>query len=172
MKTLLTFLFAVVLTFSVFAQTTANSSATVTASLIKGLSISQVGGNLDFGEIMLTGSAQTPAIAPNNGASFEVIGHPGKNVTITFGTVSLTNDVWVTTNGGTNGSLQFTPSVTQTGSSSSYTGPSAVTSGNVVPLVSVSGDGNLYVWVGGSLAIGSSQAQGDYTGTFTLSVAY
>lgn len=172
MKTLLTFLFATVFTFSVFAQSTANSSATVTASLIKGLSISQVGGNLDFGEIMLTGSVQTPTIASNNGASFKVIGHPGKSITVTFGTVSLTNDAWVTANGGTNASLLFTPSVSQTGSSSSYTGPSAVTSGNVVPLVNVSGDGNLYVWVGGSLAIASSQAQGDYTGTFTLSVAY
>jgi hypothetical protein len=30
----------------------------------------------------------------------------------------------------------------------------------------------MYIWVGGSLAIAANQANGDYTGTFTLSVAY
>jgi Mat/Ecp fimbriae major subunit len=172
LKTLLLVLFATIFTISVFAQSTANSSATVTASLVKGLSMSQIGGNIDFGSIFLTGAAQNPSILPNNGTSFRVIGHPSKNVTVTFANVNLTNDAWATLNSGTSSSLLFTPSVTQTGSSSSYTGSSAVTSGNVIPLVNVNGDGNMYVWVGGSLAIASNQAQGDYTGTFTLSVAY
>ena len=172
MKTLQYVLIAIAFTASVFAQSTANSSATVTAQLKKGLSVSQVGGNLDFGQIILTGNEQTPTITPNNGASFKVIGHPNKNIAITFGTVSLTNNAWVTTNGGTNSTLLFTPSVSQTGSSSSYVGSSSVTSGNILPLVNVSGDGNMYVWVGGQLSVASDQAHGDYTGTFTISVAY
>ena len=172
MKTFLHVLFVIAFSASVFAQATASSNATVTAQLKKGLSISQVGGNLSFGEVILTGSAQSPTITPDNGVSFKVIGHPNKNITISFGTATLTNNAWVTTNGGTNATLTFTPSVTQTGSSSTYVGSSAVTTGNSLPLVNVSGDGNMYIWVGGALSVAANQSHGDYTGTFTMSVAY
>ncbi len=157
---------------TIFAQSSANASATVMAQLKKGLSISQVGGSLDFGEIILTGSSQTPTVASNVGANFRVIGHPSKNITVTFSNVTLNNNAWVTTNGGTNGTMTFTPSVKHTGSSSTYASPTDVTSGNAYSLVNDSGDGYLYLWVGGSLAIGASQAHGDYTGTFSVTVAY
>lgn len=172
MKHFLYILFALAFTTSIFAQATANSNVTVTSSLRKGLSISLAAGNLTFGEVILTGVAQTPTITPGNGASFKVVGHPTKNITITFAAANLTNNAWVTTNGGTNSTLVFTPSVTQTGSNSGYVTPAAVTSGNVLPLVNVAGTGNMYVWVGGSLGVAANQAHGDYAGTFTLSVAY
>ncbi len=155
-----------------FAQSSANASANVTASLAKGLSISNFTGDLAFGEIILTGSAQTPTILPGSGVRFDVIGHPTKFVTITFAGINLTNNAWVSTYGGTNGTLAFTPNVQHTGSSISYTGNVSVTSGNTVPLVNVTGDGLLYLWLGGSLAVGASQPQGDYTGSFTMTVTY
>lgn len=165
----LSLLFAV----NIMAQSNASASTTVTANLKKGLSISQVGGGLSFGEIILTGSSAAPSIAPASGASFKVVGHPNKNVTISFGAITLNNNAWVTTiGGGTNDNMTFTPNVEQTGASSSYASATGITSGNAYPLANVSGDGNLYLWVGGEIGIGASQAHGDYTGTFTVTVAY
>ena len=172
MKTLLNALFVLAFSASLFAQSTGSANQTITAQLKKGLSITNVGGSLAYGEIILNGSVQTPSITPGAGTSFKVVGHPNKPVTVTFSTASLTNNAWVTTNGGTNGSITFTPNVQHTGSSSTYLAPTAVTSGNAIPLVNVTGDGNLYLWVGGSLAIAAAQPHGDYTGTITMSVAY
>ena len=158
---------------NIMAQSNASASTTVTANLKKGLSISQVGGGLSFGEIVLTGSESTPTIAPSSGASFKVVGHPNKNVTISYSSITLSNNAWVTTiGGGTNDNMTFTPNVEHTGSSSSYASPTGISSGNAYQLVNVSGDGNLYLWVGGQIGIGSSQAHGDYTGTFSVTVAY
>ena len=172
MKTLLSVTLAVIFSAAVLAQSTGSANATITANLKKGLSIAKVGGSLDYGEIILNGSAQNPTITPGSGTNFKVIGHPNKPVTVTFANATLTNNAWVTTNGGTNGTITFTPNVQNTGSASTYTSPTAVTSGSAIPLVNVSGDGNLYLWVGGTLAIGATQAHGDYTGTITMSVAY
>lgn len=172
MKTLVSVLFVLLLSAPIFAQSSASANATVTANLKKGLSISQVGGSLAYGEIILTGSAQTPAITPEDGVSFLVIGHPNKDITVTFSSVTLDNDAWVTANGGSNGTMTFTPEVEHTGENSTYTGATAVTSGNAYTLVNVSGNGNLYLWTGGEIGIGAAQAHGDYTGTFTMSVAY
>ncbi len=128
-----------------------------------------------FGEIIATGATQNPSIGPAAGANFQVIGHKGKSVSVTFANANLTNNAWVTSNGGTNASLAFTPNVQQTGGSSTYTGPTAVTSGGSVSLANVTpqdGTGTLYLWVGGALNIAANQANGDYTGTFSVTVAY
>jgi hypothetical protein len=157
---------------TIYAQSSASATATVLAQLKKGLSISLIGGSLDFGEIILNGSPQSPSIDPSAGANFRVIGHPNKNVVVTFSNATLNNNAWVSNNGGTNGTMVFTPSVKHTGSNSSYNSPVDVTSGNSIPLVNVSGDGYLYLWVGGSLSIAANQPHGDYTGTFSITVAY
>lgn len=155
-----------------YAQSSASATATVLAQLKKGLSISLVGGNLNFGEIILNGSPQSPSINPSSGANFRVIGHPNKNIVITFNSVTLDNNAWVSSNGGTNGTMVFSPVVKHTGSSSTYESASDVTSGNSYTLVNVSGDGYLYLWIGGSLSIAANQPHGDYTGTFSITVAY
>lgn len=157
---------------SLFAQASASATAQVLAQLKRGLSITNSTGNLNFGEIILTGSPQTPVIGPGSGVRFDVTGHPNKDITITFAGVTLDNYAWVIANGGTDGTLAFTPDVSETGSSQTYTNPNVVTSGDVVPLVNVTGTGYLYLWLGGSLAIAANQPYGDYTGTFTMSVAY
>lgn len=155
-----------------YAQSSASATATVLAQLKKGLSVSLVGGNLNFGEIILNGSPQSPSITPASGANFRIIGHPNKNVVISFSNVTLDNNAWVSSNGGTNGTMVFTPVVKHTGSSSTYQSASDVASGNSYTLVNVSGDGYLYLWVGGSLSIAANQPHGDYAGTFTITVAY
>ena len=171
MKKLCSILIVLLLSVSVFAGD--NASATVSASLVKGLAITNVGGSsITFGEIILNGSAQTPTVAPGSGANFEVTGQPNRDVTITFSTADLNNDAWVTTNGGTNGTMTFTPNLEHTGSSSTYSTGTAVTSGNAYTLVNASGTGTLYLWAGGQLSVAADQAWGDYTGTFTVTVAY
>ncbi len=157
---------------NLFAQSSASATAEVKAQLKKGLSIQNLDGDLDFGEIILTGSATTQTIAPNSGVRFLVTGHPGKNVTVSFSNINLTNDAWVAANGGNNDVLPFTADVDETGSSSTYTNANNVNSGDQVALVNNSGVGNLYLWLGGSIAISADQEQGDYTGTFTMTVAY
>ena len=157
---------------SLYAQSSASATANVTAQLKRGLAITNLDGDLDFGEIILDGSAQTPTIAPGSGVRFEVTGHPNRDVTVTFSGVTLDNFAWVTTNGGTNGTLDYTPDVEETGSSSTYSSPNPVTSGDVVQLVNVTGTGYLYLWLGGSLDIAANQPYGDYTGIFTMNVAY
>lgn len=164
------------LTSYAFGQSTANATAPVKISLKKGLSVSNVGGTeISFTDVVVTSSAQTPTVAAGNGAHFLVSGHPNKPVTMTFSSVSLNNDSWVTSfGGGTNSTMTFTPTMQQTGSESVYSSgtPSDVTSGNSVKLVNVSGVGNLNLWVGGSMSIAADQAQGDYVGSFSVTVTY
>ena len=164
---------AILFTSTLYAQASASATAAVAAQLSKGLAVSNVGGNLDFGETILTGGASSPSITNQNGANFEVLGHPNRNVTITFNTVNLTNDAWNTSmGGGVNDVLVFTPTMDETGSSAAYAGAVAVISGNTLPLPNVTGTGTLYLWVGGSIAIGAAQEHGDYVGTFQVDVAY
>jgi len=155
------------------AQATASGTAAVAAQLAKGLAVSNVGGSLDFGETILTGGVQSDAITNENGANFQVTGHPNRNVTITFSNVNLTNDAWNTAQGGgVNDVLVYTATMDQTGSSAAYAGEVAVTSGNTLPLPNVTGTGTLYLWVGGSVAIAADQEHGSYVGTFQVDVAY
>ena len=157
---------------SVFAQSSASANANVLASLKKGLSITNNTGDLNFGNIVLTGSATTETKTPDAGVQFEVVGHPGKSVAVTFANVTLLNDAWVATNGGNNDNLIFTPDVDETGGSSSYSSANNVTSGNSIALQNINGLGYLYLWLGGSIAVKANQEQGDYVGTFTMNVAY
>lgn len=173
LKTTAILVMSFILTSNIFAQSSANASATVTANLKKGLSMTALDASIDFGEIILTaGTAQTNSVAANSGAKFQVVGHPGKAVNVTFSNATLDNSAWVLANGGSNGTLSFVPTVEQTGGNSTYSSASAVTSGNSINLVNNSGDGYLYLWVGGSISIASNQAHGDYTGTFSVTVAY
>lgn len=157
---------------SIYGQSSASANADVLASLKKGLSITNNTGDLNFGDIILIGSASTPLITPDAGVQFEVVGHPGKTVAVTFNSVTLINDAWVVSNGGTTDNLVFTPDVDETAGNSAYTGANNVTSGNTIALVNSSGLGYLYLWLGGSIAIKANQEQGDYVGTFTMNVAY
>ena len=148
---------------SLFAQASASATAQVLAQLKKGLTLTNLDGNLDFGEIIVTPAPQTPTIAPALGVRFLASGHPNKDVVVTFGPATLT--------GGAS-TIVFTPNVVHTGNTSTYVNPIAVTSGGSYQLVNITGTGLLYLWLGGSLAIAADQEAADYSGTFTMTVAY
>ncbi len=153
------FVFSSLVTTS-YAQSSASDNVQVTANILAGLSIQHISGNLDFGNIVVTGSPQNPSKTPDNGAVFEVTGNNNTAVTVTFNNVTLTN--------GATGSMTFTPSVEHT-TVNTYTSPTSVTSGNQITLTAT---GKGWLWVGGSLAVAANQETGSYSGTFTISVAY
>ena len=169
MKTLTKILFvslmSLFLTSSIFAQSTANASATVKISLLKGLTMTLVGAtDVDFGTVVYS-AAETRTVTPAAGAKFEVLGHPGRDVDVTFN-ASLDID-----NGGGE-TMTFTPNVEETQENAAYGGAVTVTSGDAVTCVNVAGTGTLYLWLGGDLDISLGQVLGDYTGSFQINVAY
>jgi len=157
---------------SVFAQSFASLDEPVLIQIKKGLSISKLGGDLNFGEYVLSANNETINKSNEEGINFEVTGHPGRAVTINFADVTLSNNAWVSANSGTAGNLTFLPEVESTGANNAYSGASTVTTGGSVNLVNDAGLGKLYLWVGGNIEVTNSTNQGDYVGTFTLSVAY
>ena len=157
----------VILFFSVSNGQTVFSSqnASATAYLVVPISITSTLGDLDFGEIILTGSPLKEVLAPRNGKLFVVNGHPGRNVTFTFSSVPMDNATWVLTSGGNVDNLEFVPDVELGDGTNIYTGDAA-------RLILKNGIGELDVWVGGSIKISANQEPGDYTGRFTLNVSY
>jgi len=162
---------AIILTRDVFPQTV-STTGNASVNLIRPLSITSLSGEINFGEIILTGAPTVQTLSPQQGRVFRVEGQPSRFTTVTFNSVNLSNSVWVITNGGSIGSLVFTPLVVHTAASASYENPVIVVSGNSYSLVSSAGTGLLYLWVGGNINIASSQPQGDYTGTFNITVSY
>lgn len=159
-------LFATILlfSFSTFAQNSASADVNVTATVAKGLTISPTNENLDFGLVVLDPSnPPAPVIDPGNGAQFLVNGEPGRNVTISYTDISLAGPSGST-------AIPFTSNLEQTGTSSTYTGASSVVSGSTAGLDGT--NGNLYLWLGGNLTVAANQMSGNYSGTFTISVAY
>ncbi|GAG58191.1 unnamed protein product, partial [marine sediment metagenome] len=122
-------------------------------------------GDLDFGEILMTGSGFPVNLDPSGGKKFVVEGTAGRSVTITFSSIDIDNWVWVATFGGTNDEITFTPGVELDDETTVDTGDSHL-------LVAVGGTGELNLWVGGSIFIAATQAHGDYSGEFTISVSY
>ncbi len=148
------------------------SSASAYVNMIKPLSIISIKNNIDFGEIILTGSAFVRTLSPSSGAVFRIEGHPNRNVTISFNSTNLSNAQWVSQNGGTVGTLSYVPDVVHTGSSSIYQNPFPVTSGSSYLLVNSGGIGVLYLWIGGRINVDSNQPIGDYQGTINITVSY
>ena len=162
------FLFVVILcfafSFGAIGQTASNT-ASGSVNIILPISITSMGGSLDFGEILLTGSTMVYQIVPMQGQYFQIMGHPGHSVSIIFNQVNLSNAIWVGLNGGMVGNLVFTPVVVN-----SQNEP--ITSGNFYPLIVNGSTGILDIRVGGSINISANQPHGDYVGTFTVSVSY
>lgn len=159
MKKLVKFL-AILMFFSVATNYAQSATVPVTANILAALSIQHISGNLDFGNIVVTGSPQTPQKTPDNGAVFEVTGNNNTSVTVTFNNVTLSN--------GSSGTMTFTPNVEHT-TTNNYSGATTVTSGNQITLTS---GGKAWLWVGGSLSVAANQEPGSYSGNFTISVAY
>ena len=159
---------------NVFAQPF-SATAPVSLRISKALAITNIGGSLDFGALLESGSGSTESITQANGANFQVTGHPNRSVTITYADVTLTNNQWNTDNtvAGNDASMIFEADMNHSGASSTWAaGNPVATGGEAHTLVNVTGTGTLYLWVGGSVDVAASQNIGDYVGTLTVSVAY
>lgn len=140
-----------------FAQSSNNASSLVQISLKKGLTITNLTGALQFDEAVVTSSAQVKS--PTNVVRFLVSGHNGAQVSVGFpSSLDLIN--------GPN-SLTFTPSVTQTGESDSPIGGSTVLASEPLGL-----NGELNLWLSGSIAVPADAPAGIYAGSLTITVAY
>jgi hypothetical protein len=128
----------------------------VSVDVIAGLTVTNTGGDLDFG----TRAANTTAtVAAGSGITFSATGQASQNVTLSYSTATLT---------GPGTALTFTPSVIggETDVSGSAT---ALPSASAFDLSST---GAYYFWVGGSIVIPMGQVAGTYSGSWTLSLAY
>jgi len=151
---------------SIYSQTVFSSqSASATALLVVPLSIIATQGDLDFGEIILSGTSTIQRMAPQDGKLFVVSGHPNRNVTFTFNSVTMDNIIWVATGTGDVDNLEFVPDV-------ELNNGTRVKNGDSHTLRLIKGIGQLDIWVGGAIKISATQKNGDYTGRFTLSVTY
>lgn len=157
----------------IYAQASSNTSANVCVKLIKPIGVFLESGNLDFGERFLSGEEVTVSKEAKDGAKFKVTGSPNKWVTLDYNnSIQINNNDWIASNGGESGSINFIPQVYQTGEKNIWESPVLALNGQTCPLGNISGVGTLFVWVGGDIEIKSNQPQGDYTGTFVISVSY
>ena len=165
------FLFLCIITNS-YAQHNPQASSIVRVSLVKGIQLDQISGNLDFGEIIQPTSQTTIRKSPDNGVVFLLNSHPNKNVSVQYSSSTLSNSTWVNENGGNTSSLTFNPEVVHTGSNSVFQNPVEMISGNSYSPANAGSIALMNIWVGGSLQIVPNQSHGDYSGTFTIMLAY
>ena len=162
MKRFLTILF-LLSTCLLWGQNNSQCSTVITASLVNGLSTQLINPNLDFGETILDGNASVVNKAPDKGINIKILGHPQKNVILSYSPVSLSC---------ASGKLNFTPDVRHTNADPVYSDPVAVPNGSGLTLKNINGDGVLYVWIGGDISINKDQPAGDYSGSFLVTVSY
>lgn len=173
MKLLIKVLLIIVIPFSFnYSQKSSNAMAVVSAKLVKGLGTQTISGDLNFGDIVLSGSGSTVNKNPGEGMEIKITGHPGKNILMTFSPLEIDNYEWVSQNGGENGTLTFTPNIEQTSNNASYINAVQVISGNSYTLPNINGEGGLYIWVGGNVQINDNQPAGNYSGTFQINISY
>ncbi len=147
------------------AQSSANTTVPLNATVVQGLSLA-VAGTLSFGSIVAgTTPASINAQTNSNAPLITVTGNGSSVITVTFGASTLT---------GPGSAITFNPSVYGASSSSNQSTSTSVTTGGTVTLSGTTGSaGNYYFWLGGSLsALPPIQAPGTYNGTWTISVSY
>ena len=149
----------------VYSQQTGYISGNASANLIQPLSIEAKSGDLDFGNIIVTESNYSAKIEPKLGKLFVVTGHPGKNITVRFNSVELTNYEWASKYNGKLDRLTFIPKV-------ELKSTQQISDGTNIPLIKNGQKGELQIFVGGEINIKPKQEVGDYTGLFILSVTY
>lgn len=163
-------LFIIFICSGLTAQNRINASVSISVSLIKGLSLNMLKSNLDFGEIILSPMMNKITKDAKDGILFEVAGDPGKSVTINFSPIRLSNSDWAKNFGNPESQIDFIPNVFVS-QSSDLSKTQSIFSGSAVNL-SKENDGKLYVGIGGDLNLPNNQLFGDYSGNFSLTVAY
>ncbi|MGH7475056.1 MAG: DUF4402 domain-containing protein [Longimicrobiales bacterium] len=151
---------AVVLPVGAVAQSSASANASVTATIIKGLTLTK-NNDLSFGTVAAnTGANSVNAQSSANAAKFTADGEADTGITVSWTAPATLTD-------GTN-TIAVT-SIEVYGQDADTQGASAsLTSGGTVTL---NGSGGYYFWVGGAINVGAVPA-GTYSGTFSMTVAY
>ncbi len=147
------------------AQGTASDDITATANVLVPIDVS--GSNdLDFGNVV-PGTAKSVAYSDPTGGSFLVSGTGGAEVSLSF-TALPTNLV----NGANNLPISFAGTdaghntANNAGAATSFD-PAAGATTNIG-----AAPAELYVWIGGTVTPGATQAAGTYTGTISLEASY
>lgn len=166
-------LFLLISTLNIYSQANVNISTNVGITLSNGIALNKIKGDLDFGNVLYTGSSLNLSKTANLGIEYEITGFRNRNVNISYSSsVNLTNAGWVNLYGGTIGILRFTPKVTHTGGNINYVGAVNLSNNSRVKLTNTKPLGKLYIWIGGNIIGSANRPYGDYSGTFTLTVAY
>jgi hypothetical protein len=144
----------------------AQVTTTVTASGTVLTPISVSGSNLDFGNSIFPGINKSVGRTAGGAAAFTISGEASKELTATFTLPSTL------TNGGSSLTISF--SSTDAGHSTSSGGQATATAFNPASglTTTLSGGGNLYLWLGGSVAPTYTQTAGVYSGDVTISLVY
>lgn len=150
---------------SIFGQNSGYQSGSASANLILPLSIETGAGDLDFGDILITGATQKKSISPRNGQQFIVRGQSNRNISVVFSQVELNNFLWVSNNSAESATLNFSPEVQLQNSNDIKSGENLILAPNGLI-------GEVIFNVGGSIEIEANQPEGDYEGIFVISVSY
>ncbi|MEX2396212.1 MAG: DUF4402 domain-containing protein [Balneolales bacterium] len=145
-----------------FAQDgTDQATVTASANILEALSI-DTSTDLDFGDLF-PGGTETIASDAAEAASFEISGDDGAEITAHFSTLE---DL---TGGGDPITVTYeaiSNTTDDTGTATAFTDVTASQTTNL------SGTGELYIWLGGSITAAAGQATGSYTGDIILDVSY
>ncbi|MEO8311768.1 MAG: DUF4402 domain-containing protein [Caldimonas sp.] len=156
------------------AQSSATGTGTATATVIRPITITNSIDALAFGNIVPSGVAGTLELT----AAAVTVATPAGGITQPAATPGTRTAASFTV-GGEGG---FTYAITLPGVAQTITGPAAATmtvtaftsspaaTGTLSNALGVAGTETLYV--GGTLNVGVNQAPGNYTGTFSVTVAY
>jgi len=151
-----------ILGFSTSSASAQSDDIAVTANVFQALTVTGTQ-DLGFGNVF-PGVNKTIAPSAATSGRFAITGQASVNVDLTFtlpanlvnGANNLPIGSWAglhNTSNSTGGATSFTPSGTAT-------------------TVSLSGAGELFIFIGAQVSPASNQAAGNYTGTVTLTVAY
>jgi spore coat protein U-like protein len=153
---------------SVHGQNRSTTAVPINITLVKGINLSTIKGDLNFGEIVTNSVASKMIKNPNDGVLIEVNGNPGRDVFVNYSNTILTVDEDLGTE---NTSLNFQPKLVAS-VDQEYIAPTTIESSSSVTLNNKDGFGKHYLWIGGEIEVNENSQHGNYQGTLTLTVSY
>ena len=147
------------------ANPTASATASATAVIVTPIGITQVGNNLNFGNIVASGAGGTVTVDPTGAATYSGVSAPSAPGTIyaagfsVTGAPNLTYAITLPVSATLTGSVSGTMTLGTFTSSPSATG-------------TLDGSDTQALTVGATLTVGAGQAAGTYSGTFSVTVDY
>lgn len=157
------------------AQTSSGADATTSIEVLSALTMTN-NSLIDFGQVFNNGQ-QTADLNPENGT---VMGNsPQGNPTVGKFTADGQNNTAITvsfdpsvTLTGPGSDLTFTPDVRGSASDNGASAGSGASQMQEGSTVNTNSSGKYFFWVGGQVPVSDGQQQGEYSGTFTMSVEY